>query len=104
MDKQRRFGIFAALAAALLFGAAAPLGKPLLTFLTDLQLAGLLYLGAALGVLLILMRERPLILPWRMPNGMPETSGSDLVWRRSWAGVTAGWAADCCGSLRFTLA
>ncbi|QRN82955.1 DMT family transporter [Chloroflexota bacterium] len=68
MDKQRRFGIFAALVAALLFGAAAPLGKPLLTFLTDLQLAGLLYLGAALGVLLILLRERPLILPWRMPK------------------------------------
>lgn len=68
MDKQKRFGIFAALVAALLFGAAAPLGKPLLTFLTDLQLAGLLYLGAALGVLLILLRERPLILPWRMPK------------------------------------
>ena len=68
MEKQRRFGMFAALAAALLFGAAAPLGKPLLSFLTDLQLAGLLYLGAALGVLLILLRERPLVLPWRMPK------------------------------------
>ena len=66
MEKQRRFGIFAALAAALLFGAAAPLGKPLLSFLTDLQLAGLLYLGAALGVLVILRRERPLTPPWRM--------------------------------------
>jgi len=68
MEKQRRFGVFAALAAALLFGAAAPLGKPLLSFFTDLQLAGLLYLGAALGVLLILLRERPLVLPWRMPR------------------------------------
>ena len=68
MEKQPRFGMFAALAAALLFGAAAPLGKPLLSFLTDHQLAGLLYLGAALGVLLILLRERPLVLPWRMPK------------------------------------
>jgi len=68
MDKQRRFGIIAALVAALLFGAAAPLGKPLLRFLTDLQLAGLLYLGAALGVLVIMLRERPLTLPWQMPK------------------------------------
>lgn len=68
MDKQNKFGIFAALAAAFLFGAAAPLGKPLLAFLTDFQLAGLLYLGAALGVLLILLRERPLTPPWRMPK------------------------------------
>ena len=68
MESQKRFGTIAALVAALLFGAAAPLGKPLLSFLTDLQLAGLLYLGAALGVLVILLRERPLVLPWRMPK------------------------------------
>lgn len=54
--------------AALLFGAAAPLGKPLLAFLTDFQLAGLLYLGAALGVLLILLREKTFMLPWQMPR------------------------------------
>ncbi len=68
MESQKRFGTIAALVAALLFGAAAPLGKPLLSFLTDLQLAGLLYLGAALGVLVILLRERPVALPWRMPK------------------------------------
>jgi drug/metabolite transporter (DMT)-like permease len=68
MESQKRFGTLAAIIAALLFGAAAPLGKPLLSFLTDLQLAGLLYLGAALGVLVILLRERPLVLPWRMPR------------------------------------
>ncbi|MBG0770497.1 MAG: EamA family transporter [Anaerolineaceae bacterium] len=51
-----------------MFGAAAPLGKPLLGYLSDLQLAGLLYLGAALGVLLLLLRERPLTPPWRMPK------------------------------------
>jgi drug/metabolite transporter (DMT)-like permease len=38
-----------ALLAALLFGAAAPLCKPLLERLTPAQLAGLLYLGAALA-------------------------------------------------------
>ncbi len=68
MDQQKRFGILTAFIAALLFGAAAPLGKPLLKFLTDFQLAGLLYLGAALGVLLILVRERSFMFPWRMPR------------------------------------
>jgi drug/metabolite transporter (DMT)-like permease len=66
MDRQKRFGILTAFIAALLFGAASPLGKPLLKFLTDLQLAGLLYLGAALGVLVILVRERSFMFPWRM--------------------------------------
>lgn len=66
MDQQKRFGIATAFIAALLFGAAAPLGKPLLNFLTDMQLAGLLYLGAALGVLVILIREKSFMFPWRM--------------------------------------
>ena len=39
-----------ALLAAMLFGAAAPTSKPLLTSISPFQLAGLLYLGAALGV------------------------------------------------------
>lgn len=68
MEKQKRSGILMAFAAALLFGAAAPLGKPLLDSLTDFQMAGLLYLGAALGVLVILIREKNFILPWRMPG------------------------------------
>lgn len=57
-----------AFAAALLFGAAAPLGKPLLESLTNFQMAGLLYLGAALGVLVILIREKHFLLPWQMPR------------------------------------
>jgi drug/metabolite transporter (DMT)-like permease len=44
--------------AAALFGAAAPLGKWLLGALSPLQLAGLLYLGAALGVLPALRGRR----------------------------------------------
>jgi len=39
-----------ALASAFLFGAATPLSKALLDSLTPFQLAGLLYLGAALGL------------------------------------------------------
>ncbi len=68
MEKQKRFGILSAFIAALLFGAATPFSKPLLTLLTDMQLAGLLYLGAALGVLAILIREKSFRLPWKMPR------------------------------------
>ncbi|MHB0924148.1 MAG: DMT family transporter [Bellilinea sp.] len=51
---------------ALFFGAATPVSKPLLAHLTSFQLAGLLYLGAALGVTVLLMRDRKFVLPWRM--------------------------------------
>ena len=57
---------FLALLAALFFGAATPVSKPLLAQLTSFQLAGLLYLGAALGVILLLVRERKFVPPWRM--------------------------------------
>jgi drug/metabolite transporter (DMT)-like permease len=45
-----RFAVFACLAAALLFGASTPLAKVLLDRIGPFTLAGLLYLGAALGV------------------------------------------------------
>ncbi|MCA9515991.1 MAG: EamA family transporter, partial [Myxococcales bacterium] len=54
-----------ALLAALLFGAAAPAGKPLLASLHPVQLAGLLYLGAALGVAPVLIARRRLRPVWR---------------------------------------
>lgn len=57
---------FLALLSALFFGAATPISKPLLSHLTSYQLAGLLYLGACLGVLILVMREKRLILPWKM--------------------------------------
>ena len=66
MDQQKRFGILTALLAALLFGAAAPLGKPLLAHLNDFQFAGLLYLGASLGVSLILIRQKTFQPPWKL--------------------------------------
>lgn len=68
MNKTSRLGFLTAFIAAALFSAAAPLGKPLQKYFTDLQLAGLLYLGAALGVSLILLREKSFQLPWQMPR------------------------------------
>jgi drug/metabolite transporter (DMT)-like permease len=58
--------IFIALLSALLFGAATPFSKNLLTQLTSFQLAGLLYIGAAIGVILIVVRDGKFILPWRL--------------------------------------
>jgi len=45
-----RYPVVLALLAAVLFGAATPASKRLLSDLTSLQLAGILYLGAAVGV------------------------------------------------------
>lgn len=53
-----------ALLSAALFGAATPIGKSLLRSLSPYQLAGLLYLGASLGVLPALMASRRLRNPW----------------------------------------
>ena len=50
--------IIIALISAVLFGASTPIGKALLESLPPFQLAGLLYLGAALGVLPFTMREQ----------------------------------------------
>jgi drug/metabolite transporter (DMT)-like permease len=44
------YGLLSALASAILFGAATPAAKMLLADLPALQLAGLLYVGAALGI------------------------------------------------------
>jgi drug/metabolite transporter (DMT)-like permease len=55
-----------ALLSALLFGAATPISKSLLTHLSSFQLAGLLYIGAALGVIILVIREGKFTLPWRM--------------------------------------
>lgn len=68
MEKPRKLGIIVGFIAALLFGGAAPLSKPLLNVLNDLQLAGLLYLGAALGVVIILFREKSFSWPWKLPK------------------------------------
>jgi len=54
-----RGAVAAALGAALLFGAAAPLLKPLADRIAPLVLAGLLYLGAALAVAPVAWRSLP---------------------------------------------
>ena len=51
-------GLLFALAAALLFGASAPASKLLLEFFDPLQLAGLLYLGAAIAMVPVVLTER----------------------------------------------
>lgn len=53
-----------ALVAALLFGAATPASKALLQALPTFQLAGLLYLGAAIGVIPLIVKERKFSWPW----------------------------------------
>lgn len=67
--KSRGSGVHAvsiALISAALFGAATPASKALLGDLTAFQLAGLLYLGAALGVLVVVVRRRSWRPPWTM--------------------------------------
>ncbi|MDO9086759.1 MAG: DMT family transporter [Anaerolineaceae bacterium] len=64
---KKQFPVFLiALLSALLFGAATPISKSLLTHLSSFQLAGLLYIGAALGVIFLVIREGKFTLPWRM--------------------------------------
>jgi drug/metabolite transporter (DMT)-like permease len=57
--------VAAGLASALLFGAATPASKALLGGMQAQALAGLLYLGAALGVLPVVIRERTFRWPWQ---------------------------------------
>lgn len=67
MSDRRNTGFLvgAGLLAACLFGAATPASKMLLQDVEPQALAGLLYIGAAIGVLPILLRERSFCLPWR---------------------------------------
>jgi len=64
MNPSRRSALYALLAAAL-FGAATPASKLLLTGLGSFQLAGLLYVGAALGVAPAALRAGGIRLPLR---------------------------------------
>jgi len=57
--------IIAGMASAILFGAATPASKALLGGIQPQALAGLLYLGAALGVLPVVIKERAFRWPWR---------------------------------------
>jgi drug/metabolite transporter (DMT)-like permease len=61
-----KFPLAIAFLAALLFGAATPASKALLQTLPAFQLAGLLYLGAALGVIPLIVKERMFSWPWAL--------------------------------------
>lgn len=68
MKNSKQFGVISGFIAAILFGASAPLSKPLLSHLNDFQLAGLLYLGAALGVSLFLFTQKSAQMKLEMPR------------------------------------
>lgn len=57
--------VMTGLASAFLFGAATPASKVLLGGIQAQALAGMLYIGAALGVLPLVIRERNFRWPWR---------------------------------------
>ena len=82
-------GIAAALIAALLFGASTPLAKLLLHDVSPLLLAGLLYAGSGLGLLLVLALRA--LRFGHSGSGLHRPSGADLGW---WAGaILAGGVA-----------
>ena len=80
MSSSKRQGAFFGLAAALLFGISPPFAKLLLPESGPMVTAGLLYLGAGLGLLLFEMTGRP----W-LNSGMEEATV-----RRADAGLLAG--------------
>ncbi|UCF77992.1 MAG: DMT family transporter, partial [Candidatus Eiseniibacteriota bacterium] len=61
--RTRHFPLLVGLLSAVLFGAATPGSKPLLGAFSPQQLAGLLYLGAAVGVLPLIVRQGSLRWP-----------------------------------------
>jgi drug/metabolite transporter (DMT)-like permease len=82
-------GIASALIAALLFGASTPLAKLLLHDVSPLLLAGLLYAGSGLGLLLVLVLRA--LRSGQSASGMRRPSAADLGW---WAGaILAGGVA-----------
>jgi drug/metabolite transporter (DMT)-like permease len=60
------FPVLLALLSAALFGAATPASKALLGTFSAFQLAGLLYLGAAVGVLAVVLQHKSWKPPWAM--------------------------------------
>lgn len=76
------FSVLVALIAAGLFGAATPMSKALLKSMSAFQLAGLLYLGAVIGVSVESVRQRS----WRSPLKMNRTN----KWRLFGAVVFGG--------------
>ncbi len=66
MNKQ--LPIVLALISAALFGSATPASKVLLNSFAPIQLAGLLYLGAAIGVMPLILKNKEIKLPTHLSN------------------------------------
>jgi drug/metabolite transporter (DMT)-like permease len=79
LDKIGSQGVALALAAALLFGAGAPLAKGLLREVSPQLLAGLLYLGSGTGLILLWLAHRRRTTPSRGAGEAP-LSRADLPW------------------------
>jgi drug/metabolite transporter (DMT)-like permease len=77
--------VFLAFISAVLFGAATPASKGLLVALSPFQLAGLLYLGAALGVVPVAGLRQVWRMPWRL-----NTANRWRLWGAVLAGGVAG--------------
>jgi drug/metabolite transporter (DMT)-like permease len=80
LDRMGSKGVGLALAAALLFGASAPVAKGLLHAVTPQLLAGLLYLGSGTGLLLLWLARRRLASSARAGAGEAPLGRKDLPW------------------------
>ena len=79
LDRMGSKGVALALAAALLFGASAPVAKGLLRAVSPQLLAGLLYLGSGTGLLLLWLARRRLTSSTRDAGEAP-LGRKDLPW------------------------
>ncbi len=102
MSKQgAAFPFFIALLTALLFGAAAPISKPLLDHLSAFQLGGRLSLGAAAGVIVLLLREGKFLLPCQMDRkNVLRLAGAVLLSGLQLASAAPGSSTGVCTTLR----
>ena len=82
LDREKSIQVYPlllALLSAALFGAATPFGKTLLRSLSPYQLAGLLYLGASLGVLPLIIASKRFRNPLRVDRRSRVLLGSATV-------------------------
>jgi len=89
-------GIAYALASAVLFGMSTPLAKSLVTDISPLLLAGLLYMGSGLGLLLLLVGRR-LSAPHAFSIALPKRAEWAWLAGAVFSGGVMGPVALMCG-------